>query len=304
MPRASSDAQIDRLFQLPLGEFTGARNALAKELGPQGADVRALQKPTVPAWAINQLFWHKRDVYDELIERAEDLRATHTAAVRGKRADLRGASRAHEEAVDTALKATLSLLAEEGHPITDATRQAISTTLRSLPGDEAPGRLTRQLQPRGFEMFAGAASQGKVRAAPAPLPAKSKAASRAGEADKPGAKKDEATARALQKEKLTRARDALTAATRAARQAEQAARREEFEVARAVRDAEKAVRQVEQAKSALEQAQKELDEAGATAAAALKARETAQKRAAKAAEEMEEAQAGEEMARAAMDRLT
>src|SRR3954454_2778965 len=130
MARApKSDPEIDRLYQLPLADFISARNALAKGAGAGAAEIRALQKPTVPAWAINQLYWRRRKVYDELIARAEDLRATHLAAARGKGADLRGASREHEQAVEAALKATLALLAEDGQPVTDATRQAIATTL-------------------------------------------------------------------------------------------------------------------------------------------------------------------------------
>src|SRR5919198_2240368 len=42
---------VDRLYELPLGEFTAARNALAKELSdPEG---RKLKKPSVAAWAGN-----------------------------------------------------------------------------------------------------------------------------------------------------------------------------------------------------------------------------------------------------------
>ena len=168
MARApKSDSGIDRLYQLPLGEFIAARNTLAKETGDAG--IRTLQKPSLPAWAVNQLYWRHRSVYDDVTGRAEDLRATHMATARGKRADLRGASKDHEQAVDAALKATLALLAEEGQPITDATKQAVATTLRGLPGDEPPGRLTRPLEPRGFDMLAAAAAAGgKVRtAAPA-----------------------------------------------------------------------------------------------------------------------------------------
>src|ERR687898_2136141 len=118
MARApKSDSPIDRLYQVPLGEFIAARNALAKETGE--AAIKTLQKPSLPAWAVNQLYWRHRGVYDEVTARAEDLRATHVATQHGKRADLRGASRDHEAAVDGALKATISLLGEEGHPITD-----------------------------------------------------------------------------------------------------------------------------------------------------------------------------------------
>src|SRR5688572_6586270 len=101
---ARLDAEIDHLYQVPLGEFISERNALAKRAGAQGAEIRALAKPTLPAWAVNQLYWEKRPVYDELIERADDLRATHGAALRGRRTDLRGVSQAHEEAVEAALK--------------------------------------------------------------------------------------------------------------------------------------------------------------------------------------------------------
>ena len=51
---------VSELFALPLNEFTPARNERAKELAADGdkaaADaVRALRKPSVPAWAVNQV---------------------------------------------------------------------------------------------------------------------------------------------------------------------------------------------------------------------------------------------------------
>ena len=193
---------------MPLGDFVAARNALAKESGKDGAAIRALQKPSLPAWAVNQLYWRQRDVYDDLIAQAQDLRATHDATVGGKRADLRGASRAHEQAVDAALKATLAILADDGQPVTEATKQAVATTLRGLPADEEPGRLTRQLQPRGFEMLAGALPGGKVRPAPSPLIPKSAPSARC---------KTTPESRAQDRERLAAAREALTEATRDAR---------------------------------------------------------------------------------------
>src|SRR5215204_140852 len=253
MPRApKSDSQIDRLYQLPLGEFIAARNALAKETG--AADIKALQKPSLPAWAINQLYWRHRDTYDEVTARAEDLKATHLATERGKRADLRGASRDHEQAVEAALKATISLLTEDGQPVTDATRQAIATTLRGLPGEEAPGRLIRPLEPRGFDMLAAAAAgTGRVKPA-APAAKASVVALPAAKGDR----KKDAEERAAERERLAAAREALVAATRATRIAEQTSRREEFEAARAARDAEKAQQRVKDAEAAVEDAQEAL----------------------------------------------
>lgn len=43
---------IDDLYELPLDEFTAARNRLAKELGDK--DVAKLRKPSAAAWALNQ----------------------------------------------------------------------------------------------------------------------------------------------------------------------------------------------------------------------------------------------------------
>lgn len=155
MAPASLESRIDELYRLPLDEFTAARNALAKEAGPDGREIKSLQKPPVAAWAVNQLYWKRRKDYDALVEAATTLRAAHKAVLAGKGADLRVASQEHEEAIERALEATLEVLREAGQPATDATKHAIQTTLRALPGGDPPGRLTRVLQPGGFEMLAG-----------------------------------------------------------------------------------------------------------------------------------------------------
>jgi colicin import membrane protein len=290
---ASVDAGIDQLFQGPLGEFTAARNALAKRAGDRAADVKGLQKPTLAAWAVNQLYWQRRAVYDDLVDRAADVRATHQATLKGQRTDLRGASRAHEEAVDRAFKATLTLLSEAGQPVTDATRQAIATTLRALPGDEPPGRLTRQLEPRAFDALAGLSVQGRVRPpAPAggrpgpPAPARAKGS--------PDAAGKEAAAR------LQAARDAWEAARRDARDAEHVVRREEFEIARTLREMEKHERRVREAEEALRQAEADLAEARRDAERARTAHADAGKRASEAAAALKAARRREEAAQRAL----
>ena len=132
------DVEIDRLYQLPLDEFTDARNALAKAAGKNGAKVRGLRKPPVAAWAINQVYWRERHVYASLIDAVQAMRAAHTAVLSGKQGDIRGAGRTHEAAHEAALEAALRVLAEAGHAVTDAAKQAIATTLRALPADEPP----------------------------------------------------------------------------------------------------------------------------------------------------------------------
>lgn len=266
------DADIDRLYQLTPDEFTAARNALAKEAGADAPSIRKLQKPPVPAWAVNQLFWRRRDVYDGLIGAASELRQAHTSVLSGRQGDVRTAAKIHEEALDAALKETLSILQEDGHPATDATKQAIVTTLRALPADEPPGRLTRTLQPGGFEMLAGLSigqGKGAVRVPATKPSAPVKATSKGDKAPE-----DRAAVKARQQ-----AAEAAARAARELRAAEHTARREEFEAARTAREAEKAIKQVEEARDAVERAEQDLKGAEAAAAAAKKARAEAERRA-------------------------
>jgi hypothetical protein len=264
---------VDRLYRLPLAEFVPARNALARHRGPRGASIKRLPKPSLPAWAVNQLYWQQRPRYQDVIDRAADLRATHSAAARGRATDLRSAGRAHEDAVERALKTTLDLVAAAGHHVTDATRQAIATTLRALPAEEPPGRLSRAVEPRGFEALAAAAAGGRVR-----LPARAVASpspARAARAAKGRARSEPSTGQA---KRLALAHAAEEAA-RMVRDAEQAHRRDQFEAARAAREAGRAERRLHQARHALEEAQAEMDDAARAATAAESARDAAESRA-------------------------
>ena len=70
----SLDAKIDDLYRQPLDAFVPARNALAKTLtGADATRVRALAKPTVVPWAVNQVYWQARSVYDKAIKSGERL---------------------------------------------------------------------------------------------------------------------------------------------------------------------------------------------------------------------------------------
>jgi len=63
---------IDALYALPLDEFTRARDDLAKALRAQGdkdaaSTVKALRKPSVPAWALNQVARQNPELIAELL---------------------------------------------------------------------------------------------------------------------------------------------------------------------------------------------------------------------------------------------
>jgi hypothetical protein len=278
MPARRNESDIDRLYQLPLDEFTAARNALAKNAGADAASIRQLAKPPLAAWAVNQLYWRDRDVYGALVASSEELRRTNKLVLGGRAGDLRAAGRVHDQALDRALKATMAIVADSGHPASDATRQAILSTLRALPSGEAPGRLSATLQPGGFEMLAGfpIAKGGPKSKAGVAAGARTSAAQPRPREEQPAKKKDaRAEARALKE---------AAAAAEALRKAEQAARREEFERARAVREADKAQREVERAREAMDRAREELEAAERAAKAADTARDRAE-RSARAAQE-------------------
>ena len=296
MAARQDEAGIDRLFQLPLDEFTAARNALAKQAGQDSAAIRQLTKPPLAAWAVNQLFWQQRETYDALVKASDALRRTHKAVLGGRAGDLRAAGREHDQALDRAVKATMGIVTATGHPSSDATRQAVISTLRALPGDEAPGRLTRTLQPGGFEMLSGFPVAGGTRAAPKPV----RAPERHEKEPKRTLTKAEQARRAKE---LARAKQAAGAAAQALQRAEHDAKREEFERARAVREAERASSALQRAREALSEAQKELDDAERGAKAALGNRERAEQRASDAGTRLETAREAAEAARAALAQL-
>ena len=282
----SLDAEVDKLYQLPPEEFTAARNALARDAGSDGGEIRRLPKPPLAAWAVNQLYWKDRDVYDTLVEAADALRSAHKAVLGGRKGDLRTASKMHDEALDRALKATLQLVQDAGQHASDATRQAILNTLRALPSSDPPGRLGRTLQPGGF---AGKRAAARPAAAPVPAPR-----GREG----PSAREDRAAAA-----RRTAARQAVADATRAAREADTELRRQEFASARAAKEAANAGRRVEEAREALAAAERDLQEAERDAAAADKARDRASRAAADAQAEAEKARARLEQAQQALSEI-
>jgi len=137
-----ADEIIDRLYGLPLAEFTPARNAAASELRKAGKreeaeQVKALRKPTAAAAAANRLVREHRAEVEEFLAVAATLRDAQF----GGKGDLAAATSREREA--------LSRLIRVGG---DAVRQ----TLEAAAADEEAarelleGRLERELEPRGF----------------------------------------------------------------------------------------------------------------------------------------------------------
>ena len=284
-PAAEIEAEIDKLFQLPPADFTAARNALVKGAGARAAEIKALTKPPIAAWAVNQLYWKDAERYEALVDAANEMRKTHRAVIEGRKADLRSAGREHELALDAALKSTMSILKDAGQPATDATKHAVLNTLRALPSAEPPGRLTKTLAPGGFEMLAGVTpAELAPRRAERASSAKSAATGAKGKTTDNKAERDAAG-------ELARERERRAAAERAVRDAEQRARQAEFEAARAAREATKADRLLEEAQRDLDAAQEAFKEAEKAAEKATRGREAAERQLQQAQTALKEARA-------------
>jgi hypothetical protein len=152
------DAEIDALFQLPLAEFTEARNALAKQLKKAGRTldaerVKALSKPPAPAWAVNQLYWQDPQSIEELLALGERVRAAQTGRL--KAVDLRALLEQKKQMTKALLAKATTILDASA----DSVRRAFDT-LEALAAwghmDGAPraGRLTAALEPPGFDTLA------------------------------------------------------------------------------------------------------------------------------------------------------
>ena len=158
-------ADLDALFQLPLNEFTGARNALATRLQKAGRkedaeQVRKLTKPPVSAWVVNQLFWKERTWFDRLLASGAKLRQAQAAGLAGKPINVHDPLKAQREALNELSRQAAVFLSRDGHaPSPDVLRrvtldlQGLAT--RDAAGDgPAPGRLTADVEATGFDALA------------------------------------------------------------------------------------------------------------------------------------------------------
>jgi len=163
MPKLEDD--VDALFQLPLAEFIGARKTLAARLKKDGhatdaERIKLLAKPSISAWAVNQLYWHHRDAFDRLVATG---RRFHKAQESGKLPAMREALDDRRQTLSELTDLATTVLDDAGHnPSTDTVRRITSTleamsAYASLAASEpdrlVPGRLTADVDPPGFESF-------------------------------------------------------------------------------------------------------------------------------------------------------
>lgn len=134
------------LFREPPEAFVPSRNALERRLRDEGraedaAAVKALRKPTVVAWALNQLAERDPEGVRALIEAGAEVRAAQQAALSSKRgatARLREATNARRAAVATLAAAAAEALSGEGRGA-HAHSEAIAQALEAASVDPAAG---------------------------------------------------------------------------------------------------------------------------------------------------------------------
>lgn len=222
--------ETEKLYGLPVAEFTPARNARAKELRKDDPELAAavgkLPKPSVAAAAVNELVREDPSEVRALVQAGKRLRAAQERAVQGRSAGLDAAVREHRDALER-VQRDLRRRKLSGQTLERATR-----TLRVASLDPAlhplleRGVLHEDVEAAGFGLDPGivpARPAGRKRPAPKP--------------------KDDAKAHRR-------------------REAQAQLREAEAALEAAQRRAKAALREVEKAEAGVERARRAVDDAG------------------------------------------
>lgn len=241
-----SDADVDRLYGLPLDEFIGERAALVKRLRAEKRRDEAtaaakLTKPSAAAWAANQVLRSQATDAKELFAsgRAVERAQRDLVAGKGDRGALDEAGARHRKALERLGDAARGLLDTNGKGLSQTTLERVRETLNAvsldpeLRGEGEAARLVKERSYAGLGL--GAMPSGTPVARPAKTPKDAKPAKKS---------KDAAKAKAAAK-----------AQAKAEREAKAAAKRREREIAKAQAQVEKAERALKQAREELSRLQ-------------------------------------------------
>ncbi len=233
--------ETEALYGLPTGEFTKARNARAKELRGEQAELAAqvakLPKPTAAAAAINRVARDDPSEVRALVQAGRALRSAQESALAGKGAGaaVGDATREHRAALERVRREVRRL------DVSDAVLERVTATLRAASVDPElqplleRGLIAHELESSGFGLDPGLAVAAPRRKR------------------KSEGKRAESPARAA---KLEAARERLAEAKRTAGAAEQERKRLARELASAEKDVERAQAAVEKAEAAMQDLRK------------------------------------------------
>jgi hypothetical protein len=242
---------IDRLYASPPDDFVERRDELARKLRKEGDreaadEVKALRKPTVAAWAVNQLARTEKLALRSLLTAGERLRKAHAGVFEGGSWEpLRRAQEDERKAIDALSRAAVQILEETGSAGGQALAR-VQETLHAAAVDERlgdavrAGRLVKEEEASGFglDLLSGAPA-----AAPATKPRR---------ADGTAAKRRAAEERRKGAERrLREAERGAEAAEQAVEEAEDVAERAQAELRAARTRRKEAERELERARKEL-----------------------------------------------------
>jgi hypothetical protein len=157
------ERELDRLYGLPLGEFTFARDETVKRLRADGrrelADqVKQLRKPTAAVWIVNRLAHERALDVQRLLKAGEALTRSQVGAAKGKAPDKFTEARREEQHALERLAGAARELAEReavGAPAVERAVQTLRAASVTAEGRDLlkRGRLTEELQPPGFDVL-------------------------------------------------------------------------------------------------------------------------------------------------------
>src|SRR5215212_965622 len=245
------------LYGLRPGEFTPARNEEAKRLRSDGEReaaeaVRALRKPTVAAWALNQLARRRGKDLERLLKAADELRAAQQELLAGgDRSALHKAAASERELV-AKLSADATTLASEAGERGGGLQEKVAETLHAAALDEATAeelRAGRMVRER--EAIGGFGAPGGPASTPSPKrrPAKSNSSDSADRESLAAARTDERHA--------LRELEAAERAVEHARERSDAAKAHAEEAAERARTTAERLREAESAATAARKAHKQ-----------------------------------------------
>jgi hypothetical protein len=232
-----ADAQLDEIYGAPLSEFIAKRDALARDLkkagdGPGADAISKARRPTVVAWAVNQVVRQEPGGLEELLDAAAKMHQAQSALLSGgDAAAFRAASERLRAAVRQLTDRAVKIAVDAGHGDSASAQGRIERTLfTSATGDEAARELLRRgrfaavvapadgLALGGFDVAAAPAPAAKPAKA-APPEKETKAATQARKKAELEVERLEALAREIDKQ-ATRANKRAEALDAAAREAE------------------------------------------------------------------------------------
>ncbi len=275
---APGDDAADPLFAVPPEKFVAARNELVSGLQASGnrkaaSEIKALGRPSVAVWTINQLSRRQPEKVTALLEAGKRLRGSQRGLGGGPDSadELRASAHAERQVLRDLIRAAGDILSEADRKDTSSLLGRIESTLHAIAtgsGDFGEllraGRLTKEVDPEGFPSPGGAFSISPAARAPAPGKAAGNAAGKAAKAEGKDAKvagKAQQREREIARAELKAAQHAANAQSASLRKAEEKAQRLAEQVQRAQFAADKARMDADQAKAEVLARRKELEDA-------------------------------------------